>query len=50
MHFIPDSTEETCVDTYDNDCSQYLSFCDNADYAWFKEVCKKSCGKCVDGM
>jgi len=43
---ITDPKEETCVDTYDYDCSLYLSFCDNTEYAWFAEVCKKSCGKC----
>ena len=45
-NFILDPTEETCVDTYEYDCSLYLSFCDNTEYAWFAEVCKKSCGKC----
>ena len=45
-NFILDPTEETCVNTWEYDCSLYLSFCDNTEYAWFAEVCKKSCGKC----
>ena len=46
MHFILDPTELTCEDTYEHGCSEYLSFCDNKEFAWFAEVCKKSCGKC----
>ena len=34
------------MNTWEYDCSLYLSFCDNTEYAWFAEVCKKSCGKC----
>ena len=44
-----DRSTTTCEDTYDHDCSEYISYCNNPEYAWMPEVCKKTCGYCHEG-
>ena len=39
----------SCEDTYDYDCSDYISYCNDPDYAWMSEVCEKTCGYCDNG-
>ena len=39
----------SCDDTYDYDCSDYISYCNDPDYIWMSDVCKKTCGYCDDG-
>ena len=39
----------SCEDTYDYDCSDYISYCNDPNYPWMSEVCPKTCGYCDDG-
>ena len=39
----------SCEDTYDYDCSDYISYCNDPNYPWMSEVCPKTCGYCDNG-
>ena len=43
------SLSTACEDTYAHDCSEYISYCNDPEYGWMPEVCKRTCGYCQEG-
>ena len=43
------SLSTACEDTYAHDCSEYISYCNDPEYGWMPDVCKRTCGYCQEG-